>query len=118
MYRLILKNDPNYFEVKISYYYTLIDLGRYREAGELLGAMDRLEPVRIKERGIMRDNPRKEEIAYNKIWLLMYQDRLKKAQKIGEQYVIAAPADTQILSAMAHLIFMAWVAPLCSGRIS
>jgi biofilm PGA synthesis protein PgaA len=103
LYRSILKNDPDYFEVKISFYYTLVDLGRYQEAGDLLESMDRVEPYRIKDRGIMRDNPRKEEIAYNKIWLLMYQDRLKKAQKIGEQYVTAAPADTQALSAMAHL---------------
>ena len=103
LYRSILKTDPDSFEVKISFYYTLVDLGRFREAGELLEAMDRAEPVRIKERGIMRDNPRKEEIAYNKIWLLMYQDRLKKAEKIGDQYVNAAPADTQLLSAQAHL---------------
>jgi len=103
LYRLVLKSDPDSFNTKISIYYTLIDLGRYAQASDLLESMDRLEPDQIKERGIMRDNPRKEEIAYNKIWLLMYQDRLKKAQKIADQYVLAAPADTQVLSAMAHL---------------
>ena len=103
LYRTILKNDPDYFEAKISFYYTLVDLGSYQEAGDLLETMDRVEPFQIKDRGIMRDNPRKEEIAYNKVWLLMYQDRLRKAQKIGDQYVNTAPADTQVLSAMAHL---------------
>ncbi|MBF0503822.1 MAG: hypothetical protein HQL14_01850 [Candidatus Omnitrophica bacterium] len=103
LYQSVLKSEPDSFNVKIAIYYTFIDLGRYQQAGELLESMDRLEPVQIKERGIMRDNPHKEEISYNKIWLLMYQDRLKKAQKIGDQYFNAAPMDTQILSAMAHL---------------
>ena len=103
LYRSVLKSEPDSFNVKISIYYTLIDLGRFQEAGGLLESMDRLEPVRIKERGIMRDNPRKEEIAYNKVWLLMYQDRLQKAQKIGDRYLNAAPADTQLQSAIAHL---------------
>jgi len=113
MYRSVLKSAPSSFDVKMSIFSALVDLGKFQEAHELLESMDRLEPILVKERGNMRDNSRKEEIAYNKVWLLMYQDLLKKAQKMGDQYVILAPADTQMLSTMAHLyLWRGW--PRCA----
>lgn len=103
LYQYVLKQEPDSFESKIALYYTLVDLGKFEEANELLESMDRREPIQVIDRGILRDNGHKAEITYNKIWLLMYQDRLKKAQKIGEQYFNRAPNDIQLRSAMAHL---------------
>ena len=103
LYQYILKQEPDSFEAKIALYYTWVDLGRFEEANELLESMDRREPVQVMDRGILKDNEHKTEIAYNKIWLLMYQDRLREAQKTGEPYFNRAPDDIQLRSAMAHL---------------
>ncbi|MEI7999687.1 MAG: tetratricopeptide repeat protein, partial [Candidatus Omnitrophota bacterium] len=103
LYQVVLKSQPDSFNVKMPIYDTLIDLGRFQEAGRLLESMDKVEPIQVKERGILKDNVRKEQIAANKVWLLMYQDRLMKAQKLGDKYINAAPGDSQMRLAMAHL---------------
>ncbi len=103
MYQSSLNKQSSSYKTKMAVYYTYVDLGQFNQAAKLLEAMDLLEPVQVKERGILTDNARKEEIAQNKVWLLMYQDRLKKAQKIGMQYLKVAPASIQLRSSMAHL---------------
>ena len=62
----------------MSEYYTLVELGRYKEAQVVLDLLDATTPTKVIRRGILQDNWQKADIAFNKAWLLMYQDRLKE----------------------------------------
>jgi len=87
---------------KMAIYYTLVELGRYKEAEEMLDLLDKERPVQIVERGILRDNWRKEEVAYNRGWWYLYQDRFAEGNKYIEGILSAAPFDTNIRTALAH----------------
>ncbi|MBA7518243.1 Beta-barrel assembly-enhancing protease [subsurface metagenome] len=94
--------DPRYGSTRMSIYYTLRELGRYKEAAGILEQLDKEMPVRIIDRGILKDNWRKEEIAYNRGWWFLYQDRLAEAQKYLQQLLYRAPFNTHIRTALAH----------------
>jgi len=90
------------FNVRMAIYSNLVELGRYKEAAKVLAELDRDTPVQIVERGVLQDNARKEEIAFNGGWLLLYQDRLKEAQKYNEELLNRAPFDTNIRTSLAY----------------
>ncbi|MFA5339233.1 MAG: tetratricopeptide repeat protein [Candidatus Omnitrophota bacterium] len=90
-------------------YYTLVELGRYKEASKVVNDLDGNMPVQVVEKGILQDNPLKEEIAVNKGWLLFYQDRFAEAQKYLEGLLKQAPEDTNIRTALAHTyLYRGW----------
>ena len=103
LYREALKKkwdqDGN---TKMAIYYTLIELGRYKEAKEMLDQLDKERTVQIVERGELRDNWRKEEVAYNRGWWYLYQDRLAEGNRYIDRILSAAPFDTNIRTALAH----------------
>jgi len=93
--------DPN-GSTRMSMYYTFIELGQYKQAGELLDELDKEMPVQIVDRGILQDNLGKEQAAVNRGWWLLYQDRLGEAQKYLNEFLGRAPFDTNIRTALAH----------------
>jgi biofilm PGA synthesis protein PgaA len=87
---------------RLAIYDTLIELGRYKEADEELAGVDRDTPVQVVNRGILRDNWIKEDVAMKHAWSLMYQDRLKEAQAYLEELLSVAPLNTHTRTALAH----------------
>ncbi len=87
---------------RISIYYTLIELGKYKEAGFKLDTLDKDTPAQIVLRGILRPNWQKEDIAVNRGWCLLYQDRLSEAQTYLRDLLSKAPANTHIRTALAQ----------------
>ena len=109
LYRSVLAAGYDSPNTTMALYYTLIELGRYKEATKVLNDLDEKTPVQIVERGILQDNPLKEEIAVNKGWLLFYQDRFAEAQKYLESLLKRAPEDTNIRTALAHAyLYRGW----------
>lgn len=94
--------DPDYGGSRMSIFHSLIELGRYKEAGRILEQLDKGMPAQIIDRGILRDNWRKEEIAYSRGWLLLYQDRLAEAQRLLKDVLSRAPFNTNARTALAH----------------
>ncbi len=103
IYQSAHEAEPKSFKTSMALYYSLIDLGRYADATNLLNAVDAELPPQIIERGILSDNWQKAEVAYNRIWLLMYQDRLAEAQKLAQEYLKVSPANTQLRTVLAHV---------------
>ena len=94
---------------KLSIYYTLVELGRYNEATKILNEIDSELPAQIINRGILKDNLQKEEVAVNRCWLLIYQDRFAEAQRLTEEELLRAPFDTNLRTALAHIyLFRGW----------
>lgn len=96
------KGWDQYGTTKMGMYHTLIDLGRYEEAGKILDQLDNERPVQVVERGVLIDNLRKEEVTYNRCWWYLYQDRLSEANRYILNQLSAAPFDTNIRTALAH----------------
>ena len=103
LYESLLTEVPTDFKIKMAMYYTLVELGRFNEAEKILQELDKDQPVRILERGLLRDNWRKADIALNRVWLLMYQDRLEVAQRDLVKDLELAPFNTALRSTMAHI---------------
>jgi len=101
LFQKLAKDDPS-FDLEMSVYYTLVDLGRYQDAELVLNRVDEKTPAKIIERGILRDNFRKADVAFNKAWLLMYQDKLGKAERYIERVKKISPYNTDLLTAEAH----------------
>jgi len=97
----LAKDDPS-FDLEMSVYYALVDLGRYKDAEVVLNSVDEKTPVKIIERGILQDNFKKADIAFNKAWLLMYQDKLKKAEQYIKKVKKISPFNTNLRTAEAH----------------
>jgi len=101
IYEELIKKDQS-FDLQMSRYYALIDLGRYLEAHDLLFMLDKKTPAKIIERGILQDNFKKADIAFNKAWLLMYQDRLAEAEKYIQKVKNVSPSSVHLRTAEAH----------------
>jgi len=97
----LLKEDQS-FDLQMSAYYTLVELGRYKDAQEALDRLDEVTPSKVIRRGILQDNWQKADIAFNKAWLLMYQDRLKEAEKYIQETKKVSPFSTHLRTAEAH----------------
>ena len=94
--------DPQYGSTRMLIYHNLVALGRYKEASAVLDELDEEMPVQIVDRGILKDNWRKEEIAYNRGWSLLYQDRLTEAQEYFEDLFSRGPFNTHSRIGLAH----------------
>ncbi len=94
--------DPLFGETRRSIYSTLVELGRYKEAGDILAKLDKEMPNQVVYRGILQDNWWKEDVAISYGWWYLYQDRLSEGQKYLENLVYRAPWDTHIRTALAQ----------------
>jgi len=97
----LAKDDPS-FHLEMSVYHTLVELGRFKDAEIVLYRIDEKTPAKIIERGIMQDNFKKADIAFNKAWLLMYQDKLNEAEKYIKRVKKISPFNTNLRTAEAH----------------
>lgn len=95
--------DPQQGNTRMAIYYTDIELGRYKAAEEILDALDKELPEQIVERGELRDNLRKEEVALSRGWSLAYQDRLAEANRYAEDLLSRAPYNSGIRSLLAQI---------------
>lgn len=95
--------DPNYGSTRMSMYHNLVEMGQYRLASNFLEGLDVDMPVQIIDRGILQDNLRKQEIAYDRGWWLIYQGRFRQAQEYLKDVLSRAPSDTNVRTALAHL---------------
>ena len=102
IYQDVLKNTSNSYNARLGIYSALVELGRYKQASQVLADLDRDTPKKIMERGILTENWRKADLATNKAWLLMYQDRSNEADLYLQHIVSKAPFNTNILSAQAQ----------------
>jgi len=102
LYRRVVAQEPASHHARMALYHALIELERFREAEAVLGALDQETPARVVERGVLQDNWRKAEIAYNRAWLLMYEDRLEEADASLRQLHALGPFNTHVRSARAH----------------
>lgn len=103
VYREVLDKgwDPE-GATRMAIYDTLIELGRYREADGQLVFLDKETPVQTIRRGVFMDNWTKEDIAMNKAWSLMYQDRLEEANDYLDCLLMRAPMNSHTRTALAH----------------
>ncbi len=102
MYEEVLEEQPQDHNTRMAVYHTLVELGRYKEATRVLENLDRDTPPTIWDRGLKRENWKKFEIVYSKAWLLMYQDKLAEAEEYLRGLERKAPANSNILTALAH----------------
>ena len=101
IFNKLIEEDQS-FDLEMSAYYTLIELGRYEEAQDALDRLDDVTPAKVVRRGILQDNWQKADIAFNKAWLLMYQDRLKEAEAYIQETKKVSPFNTHLRTAEAH----------------
>lgn len=102
IYEELIDQGQNSHELKMSYYYTLVELDRLKDASKVLNDLDKQTPVMRFNRGIYGENWDKEELAVSKGWLLMYQDRLKTANEYITDLHEAAPFNSGIRTVLAH----------------
>ncbi len=102
IYDYVLNVRPKSPQARASRYHALIELGRFREAGEVLDALDQETPARIVERGVLQDNWFKAELAYSRAWWLMYQDRLAEAEVYLHEIERIGSFNTNVRHAIAH----------------
>ncbi|MEW6171283.1 MAG: tetratricopeptide repeat protein, partial [Candidatus Omnitrophota bacterium] len=105
LYEELLERQDNLNKdnTKMALYYDLVELGQYEVAEEVLENLDKDMPSQIVERGILIDNWKKEEIAYNhEGWWFLYQDRLKEAQSHLEELLERSPFNTHVRIALAY----------------
>jgi biofilm PGA synthesis protein PgaA len=95
-------SDPAYGKTQLLVYNSLVELGRYEDAFTVLGALDREQPVQIFDRGSLRDNLLKEEIARERGMWYAAQDRLGEAQRYFEDLLARAPLNTMTREALAQ----------------
>ncbi|NQS99616.1 MAG: tetratricopeptide repeat protein, partial [Candidatus Omnitrophica bacterium] len=103
LYQTVLEEQPKGHNIRMAVYHTHVELGRFDDAERVIDELDQDTPVQVWERGLYRENWKKVEIAFNKAWLLMYQDRLEEAQEYIDQMMQKAPSNTNFRTAMAHL---------------
>ncbi len=102
VYELVIRQQPNSTRARMGLFQTLVELGRFRDAGDVLDALDRDTPAMVVDRGLLRENWEKADIVYARAWWLMYQDRLKEADDYLQDLASRDPINTNILQAAAH----------------
>jgi len=105
LYEGVLAEQPENYNTKMAIYHALVELRRFEEARDVIDELDKETPARIYERGIMRDNWRKAEIAYAKAWWFLYHDRYKDAMEYLDTVGLKAPFNSNLRNARAHAHF-------------
>lgn len=103
LYRETLKKgwDPD-GSTRMAMYHTLVELEEYKEAGEILDQLYQEAAPRSEQRGIVQDNWRKVDLALDRAWWFLYQDRLAEANTYLDDQLSKAPFHTDFRSALAQ----------------
>lgn len=105
LYQSVYQEKPKAHNIRMSLYHTYVELRRFREAEKILNELDQETPIQILERGIFQENWKKAEIALNRAWFFIYQDRLAEAETYLNEKIKQASFNTNFLAAQAHLYF-------------
>jgi biofilm PGA synthesis protein PgaA len=103
LYDKALEEDPASFDGRRGKFYTLQELSRWKEARELLDAIDRELPYFLGTGDSARPNWPKLEIAVDRGWLLTYEERYREAQEYFWNLYEEAPANAGIRTGLAHV---------------
>ncbi|MFZ5801066.1 MAG: tetratricopeptide repeat protein, partial [Candidatus Omnitrophota bacterium] len=95
--------DPPQGNTRMAIYHADIEMGKYKAAEAVLAGLDRELAPQIIERGELRDNLRKEEVAIDRGWGLAYQDRLAEANRYAEDLLSRAPYNSGVRSLLAQI---------------
>ncbi|MGD8844698.1 MAG: tetratricopeptide repeat protein [Desulfobacteraceae bacterium] len=87
---------------RMAVYHTLVELEQYKQAGEILEQLDQKDGPRIEQRGIVQPNWRKVDLALDRAWWFLHQDRLAEANTYLADRLSTAPFHTGFRSALAQ----------------
>lgn len=91
-----------HFEVRLAQVRCLVELRRFAEAGKLLDQLDALAPTYLMYRGQRTPNWQKGDVAIERGWWLIAQDRLGEAERYFAELVHAAPQSSAARVGLAH----------------
>jgi len=94
---------PENFVLKMSIYYTLIELERFEDAGKILDELQKVvKPYRI-QRGVDVKNWDYNVLLTEKAWWLIFQDKLSEAEDYLKDLLRKEPFNTNVRTAQAYL---------------
>jgi len=94
---------PDNFELRMAFFFTYIEMEDFESAGKVLDELDaEVKPFRL-QNGVYRKNWDKMEIAVERAWLLVFQDRLSEAEAYLDKLVPEAATNIDLLAAQAYL---------------
>ncbi len=94
---------PDNFELKMAFFFTYIELEDFNSAEKVLDELDaEVRPFRLQE-GVYSANWDKMELAVERAWLLIFQDRLPEAEVYIKKILPDAPVNVDLLAAQAYL---------------
>jgi hypothetical protein len=85
-------------------YHALLELDRFREAGDVRTPLERETPPWLIDRGVLRYNFNREGVTLAQGWWLAYQDRLAEAQTNFEYWLSVAPASLAARTGLAQIL--------------
>ncbi|MBA4388856.1 MAG: poly-beta-1,6 N-acetyl-D-glucosamine export porin PgaA [Verrucomicrobia bacterium] len=106
LYRKALELDPRNVNIRMGYFFALMELGDFGTAGDVRDKLERETPEWIMDRGVLKYNWKKQEVVEGKGLWLAYQDRLAEAQQHFESMLEIAPGNTASRSGLAQI--QAW----------
>ena len=104
-----LDKYPDNYQPKMAIYYAYLELEDFNNAAKTLDELDaQMNPKRL-QRGIYMRNWDKQDLAIERGWLLIYQDRLAEAEKYLATLGEKAPNNGSIRQAQAYLhLYRGW----------
>ena len=104
-----LKIQPSSFNGRMVKFYILQELREWNLAREMLDKLDQETPPFLARDKTILTNWTKLDIALAKGWFLIYEDKLREAERYFEDFHEKAPAHTVIRNGLAHVyLFRGW----------
>ena len=104
-----LKTRPDSFNGRMVKFYTLQEIREWNLARQVLDELDQEIPLFIGKDKNIRPNWTKLDIALARGWFLIYEDRLREAERYFEDLHEKAPAHTALRNGLAHVyLFRGW----------
>lgn len=101
LYNRALEINPS-FNSMIGKFYTLQEIRKWKDATQYLDDLDRDTPEALRAGKNLEPNWDKMEIALGRGWLLLYEDRLQKAEEYFCEMHEKAPMDTGFRTGLSH----------------
>jgi biofilm PGA synthesis protein PgaA len=101
-----LKAQPHSFNGRMVKFYTLQEIREWNMARQVLDELDQEIPPFIGKDNNIRPNWTKLDIALARGWFLIYEDKLREAQRYFEALHEKAPAHTVLRNGIAHVYLL------------
>jgi len=102
IYEQALEKNPRSVNGRKGKFYTLQELRRWQNAGEVLDDLDREQPELSITGNAARPNWFKLELAIDRGWFILYEERFREAETYFWNLRVKAPASMSIRSGLAH----------------